>query len=188
MPRDCAAHHRIDMAQSHPGGQGLLVAIWIQYDSAGERVSFRGIANHKAVTCKRKDWCRKFNPGKRLFARLKPACFESGNSGCDARRSVVKIYRRAVLQETRSAVFAMKSRGFFQNNNQRRTWPAEVANGNDIAALDLIHRDVREIDGGTHSRLHNLQLLAVALNGTNTRFQVGRVNNDLLSAVKRSTG
>src|SRR5437899_4649694 len=125
MPRDCAAHHRIDMAQSHPGGQGLLVAIWIQYDSASERVSFRGIANHKAVAGKREDGCCEFYLGNRLFAGLKPTRFETGNSGCGARRSMVKIYRRAVLQKTRSAVFAMKSRRSFQNNNQPRTWCAE---------------------------------------------------------------
>src|SRR5437773_1747021 len=127
--------------RSTPARTGFCLCVW----SIKATACTRRIANHKAVAGKREDGCCEFYPGNRLFARLKPTRFEIGNSGCRARRSMVKIYRRAVLQGTRSAVFAMKSRGSFQNNNQRRTRNAEVANGNDVAAFDLIHRDIREI-------------------------------------------
>ena len=101
---------------------------------------------------------------------------------------MVKIYRRSVFQRTGNGFVAVQARRFFQENNQSRSWRAEIGKRHNVAALDLIDAEIRQIDGRPHSRLRDFQFVAVALNRTNPCFEIARVNNDLLAAAQGSAG
>src|SRR5215831_13633536 len=122
------------------------------------------------------------------LAYLEGSIFTEPNLGGDARRTVVNIYRRSVFQGVANGLVAVDARQLFHMNNQSRSWDALTRKRHHVAAVDLIDAEIRYIDGRAHSRLRNFQFVAVALNRTNTRFEIGRVNNDLLAAAQRSAG
>src|SRR5262249_9322014 len=100
----------------------------------------------------------------------------------------MNVCRRAILQAMCKRALPFDPRRFLQENNNRRSWSGKARNGYQVATFDLIDRNIRQIESRAHSRLRDFYFVTVTLNGTNARFQVGRVNNDLLSAAQQSPG
>ena len=96
----------------------------------------------------------------------------------------------AVFERARRGRLPIQSCRSFQNNVNDIGRCANIGDGDDIAAFNSIGPDwnIRQINRGARSRLSDFQIAVVTLDGSHAGGEILRLDNDVLAALKLTTG